>query len=417
MTSRRHLLLGSASLLGLSALGLPRLAQAGSSSQRKFLFVTASGGWDVTWALAPEALSSPSIWTDPSSHVAEIGGLSVVDAESRPSVRRLFEGFGDRTCVLGGFEVRSVTHERCRRILMTGSTATDRDGWSTRLGLDSPCELPVVVGSGPSYSANSGSIVARLGRDGQLARLLDGSALERSDTPASPLPQSADELAEAWLDRRAAQFAAQAPPGQAQRFADANVLGRAQIGLLEDLGVDLSVEPGTGRTGPILSLMSAGLTRCGMVEHLGLFDTGWDTHSDITRQGDHWEALARDLLETLELMAAMPGEQGGSLLDETVVVVLSEMGRAPVLNPSEGKDHWTFTSALLIGDGVRPGTVGAYDEVLVGQPVDLQSGQPDSSGTALTASNVGATLLRLGGVDLNEDTDAAPILAALVQGE
>jgi hypothetical protein len=398
MSSRRRFLLGSACLLGAGALGLPGLVRAGTSSQRKFLFVTATGGWDVTWALAPEALASSTIWTDPDAQVAEIGGLSVVDSGSRPSVRALFEAYGDRTCILGGFEVRSVTHERCRRILMTGSTSTGRDGWSTRLGLDSPYELPVVVGSGPSYSGSSGSIVARLGRDGQLAQLLDGSALERSDLPASPLTPEARDLAEAWLDRRAGEFSAQASAGQAQRFASANELGRAQVALLDELGIDLGVEPGTGRTGPLLSLMSEGLTRCGMVEHLGLFDTGWD------------------LRETLDLMSSMPGEQGGSLLDETVVVVLSEMGRAPVLNTTEGKDHWTFTSALLIGDGVRPGQVGLYDEVLVGEAVDLETGRPDSSGTHMTASNLGATLLALGGVDFAE-TDAAPVLAALAQDE
>ncbi|HEY8503819.1 MAG TPA: DUF1501 domain-containing protein, partial [Gemmataceae bacterium] len=51
------------------------------------------------------------------------------------------------------------------------------------------------------------------------------------------------------------------------------------------------------------------------------------------------------------------------LLDETLVVVMSEMGRTPRLNGSAGRDHWTYCySVLLAGAGIRGGTVyGASD--------------------------------------------------------
>jgi uncharacterized protein (DUF1501 family) len=51
------------------------------------------------------------------------------------------------------------------------------------------------------------------------------------------------------------------------------------------------------------------------------------------------------------------------LLDETLVVVMSEMGRTPRVNPNGGRDHWTFCyAALLAGAGVRGGSVyGASD--------------------------------------------------------
>lgn len=51
------------------------------------------------------------------------------------------------------------------------------------------------------------------------------------------------------------------------------------------------------------------------------------------------------------------------LLDETLVVVLSEMGRTPHINANAGRDHWTYCySTLLAGAGIRGGSVcGASD--------------------------------------------------------
>ena len=40
-------------------------------------------------------------------------------------------------------------------------------------------------------------------------------------------------------------------------------------------------------------------------------------------------------------------------MDETTFVVMSEMGRTPALNGNEGKDHWPYTSALVMGPGLQ----------------------------------------------------------------
>ena len=52
------------------------------------------------------------------------------------------------------------------------------------------------------------------------------------------------------------------------------------------------------------------------------------------------------------------------LLDETLVVVMSDMGRTPKINKDAGRDHWTFCySVLLAGAGIQGGTVyGESDE-------------------------------------------------------
>jgi uncharacterized protein (DUF1501 family) len=91
------------------------------------------------------------------------------------------------------------------------------------------------------------------------------------------------------------------------------------------------------------------------------------------------------------------------------------MGRFPTLNTTGGKDHWNFTSALLIGAGVAGGrAIGGYDDALKGRDVDLASGDVRDGATPMHSGHLGATLLALGDVDPAEFVvDASPITAAL----
>jgi uncharacterized protein (DUF1501 family) len=89
--------------------------------------------------------------------------------------------------------------------------------------------------------------------------------------------------------------------------------------------------------------------------------------------------------------------------DETVIVVLSEMGRTPRLNGNMGKDHWPYTAAMVSGPGVAGRTVGGYDLYYYGRRVDAASGDlDDDNGILLTTDVFGATLLELAGLDAAE---------------
>jgi hypothetical protein len=85
----------------------------------------------------------------------------------------------------------------------------------------------------------------------------------------------------------------------------------------------------------------------------------WDTHTrnfPILREVNlpEFDRVYAALLEDLETRG---------LLDETLVVVMSEMGRTPRINGSGGRDHWTFCYGMwFAGAGIRGGTVyGASD--------------------------------------------------------
>ncbi len=85
----------------------------------------------------------------------------------------------------------------------------------------------------------------------------------------------------------------------------------------------------------------------------------WDTH---TR---NFAILRDNKLPHLDqtYSALMEDLSARGLLDETLVVLMSEMGRTPRVNANGGRDHWTYCySVLLAGAGIRGGTVyGASD--------------------------------------------------------
>lgn len=402
--SRRDLLTAS---LSAGVLGsIPRLLRAEETNKTKFLFVLAGGGWDPTYVFAP-MFHAANIPVPESSTAANVAGLDFVDSGSRPSVRAFLERFGDQTCFINGFEVQSVTHERCRRLLLTGSANPDGDDWPSRIaGADDSTLFPHLVMSGPAYTSRYSTSVTRVGESGQLAPLLDGTVLRGSQPFCDPISASSRAAVDAVVERRRIAAAA-GQRGRGLAFADA--LQRVEdqrlaLATITDLDLSIGVDglntPVSERILPAITCLERGLARCSIIEHKGIYDLGWDSHSDINMQSTHFELLFSDLSAILDQLASRSGPEGGRLIDEVVTVVISEMARAPTINGSGGKDHWTFTSAMLVGPGVAGGRVfGGFDDDFVGLPTDLASGEPSAGGTLMSTENLGATLLVMAGVD------------------
>ena len=86
---------------------------------------------------------------------------------------------------------------------------------------------------------------------------------------------------------------------------------------------------------------------------------GWDTHQ--RNFGILKETLLPNYDQTFS--GLMEDLTARGLLEDTLVVVMSDMGRTPKINKNGGRDHWTFCySVLFAGAGIRGGTLyGASD--------------------------------------------------------
>lgn len=401
--TRRGLLRGAGLLGSLGLLGGPALLRA-EDDQRHVLLFFCRGGWDTTTFFYP-AFDTDADMPE-GSQQAWTGDIPWVDGEDRPAVRSFMDAHGSELCLVNGIEVRSVTHDRCQRLVMTGSSSLDADDWGALLAAHSGASLrlPHVVVQGPAFSSLHGSHVVRVGRGGQLPGLLDGSALDDLDqqVAAPGTSQAVEDL----LAARSRALSEREPSAVGRLAAEALERGRG----LDELGMELSVGQDF-RDQLVLALdcFEQKLSRSALVTFDGLWDQTFDSHADNAMQVRHFDLLFEELAwlrEELELRG---------LLERTTVLVFSEMGRHPQLNSLQGKHHWTHTSAMLFGAGVRGGqVVGGFGEDHTSLPVDLASGQTHDSGTPLLGGHLGATLLKIAGVDPEGLLSEAPIEAILL---
>jgi hypothetical protein len=195
------------------------------------------------------------------------------------------------------------------------------------------------------------------------ARLRDGITLDRLNLRRSLLEQFDDQrrhLSELAVGRSLDRFTAKAYSMlTSSTISTALDIGQEPMAVRERYGMTLFGQSVlTGRR-----LLEAG---CRIVsvfwDEYKVVNTAWDTHFDhFTRLGDEllpgFDAAVSSLLSDLE---------ASGLLEETLVLCLTEHGRSPKIDSrirGGGRDHWSQAySVMLAGAGIRAGTaVGASD--------------------------------------------------------
>ena len=136
-------------------------------------------------------------------------------------------------------------------------------------------------------------------------------------------------------------------------------------------------------------------------DEFGQLNTGWDTHED--QRNRHRNELLPGFDLAFSALVEDLGQRG--MLDETLVLVLSEMGRTPKLQ-GDGRGHWGYAYCnLLAGGGVAAGRVVGKTDAIAGRVTDHP----------LRAKDVLATAYHLLGIDphttlTDRDGRPAPLL-------
>ena len=194
----------------------------------------------------------------------------------------------------------------------------------------------------------------------------------------------------------------------ARRDADATRTGRRldenrarAFALMDSAAVrtalDLDREPEKVRSRYGLTLFGQGVLQarrlveagCRFVtvvwDEFGQLNTGWDTHEDQRNR------LRNELLPGFDLAfsALIDDLTARGLLDETLVLVLSEMGRTPRLD-GDGRGHWgrAYCNLMAGGGSARGRVIGRTDRI-ASTPTDRP----------LRAKDVLATAYHLLGID------------------
>jgi len=373
---------------------------------RKLILVVAQGGWDVTYALDPK----PGVGgiDAPNGTVETFSSIPILTDPGRPAVGKFFAAHAGSCALVNGLQVLSVSHTNCAARVLTGTVSETSPDLAAIVAHAHGRSLPVpyLVLGRMAFSGPHAALTARTGSTNQLDALINQSSVLWFATtpPQSFTPSSSEEnLIRAHVNVRAErELATRGQAGSNQKhlqdFLDS--LDRADA---------LRGSPGLGAfdltrdLGPQVEIAISALTQ-GLSQAVQIEAGDFDTHTNNSEQNNLHESFFAGLHTLMERLATTPGSTDGSkLLDETMVVVVSELGRTPKLNNDGGKDHWGTTSAMVLGAGVKGGkVVGATNDGLEGRLVNLATGVPDEGGQPLNYGAFAAGVLGLAGVDPSE---------------
>jgi uncharacterized protein (DUF1501 family) len=420
---RRDFLLATGAA-GLAALSARPGRRAFATDQpmrppRRLLVVFASGGWDTACALDPKA---PPLVSVPDGAVQRFGELDVFTHASRPSVTQYFERHADHTAILRGIVTDGIFHNECQRRIATGS----RDEGHPDIGamiahdLGNALPIPYLMLGELAYAGPYNASAARVGTTNQIVTLLDDPAADPATGPPVLLSATEDDLlrryAAASADRaRASRGATGYNRRRIDDFADAAVRGQRLQQLRGRFGARGETQAFASQLALALDALQQDLSQAVMTDTR----LAWDSHvdNDAAQAACH-EALFGQLTQLVDQLVARPGRAAGTrMIDDTVVVVFSELSRTPLVNGTvpPGKEHWPITSAIVLGAGVRGGhAYGATTAGMSSVPIDLTTGRPAPTGVQPMYSHFIAGLLALCGADPTAHFATTPAFDAFV---
>lgn len=398
--------MGSAATLGAGLLATGRKARAGSGQPpRRLIIAMAEGGWDPTATLDPKpGLATIDVLP---GDIQDFGGLPVYVDGTRPAVTTFFEAHAAHCTIINGIGVQSLNHPDCAKRMLTG-TSSDINadiGAMTAHALGQDLAAPYLVLGRTAFSGPHASLAARAGTANQLGTLLSAEQAFPVGSPADFTPRLSLDATEEDLIRSHVLARAERKAEERGQFGHNEQRLRDFVDAL-DRGDALAATADfgdfgyTGDLGFQAQLATDALEQ-GLCHSVQIELSGWDSHENNLDQIALADAFFSGLRSLVDELIARPGLEAGSrMIDDTVVLVVSEMGRTPKLNATGGKDHWPVTSAMLIGGGL-PGArvLGGTDDMLLPRNVDLDSGAPGDGGMQIQYGNFAAGVLEALGVD------------------
>lgn len=414
MNRRKFLKTSALATAGLTAAStLPIKKARAAVPARQYVFINLGGGWDSTQVCDPKPQYPATVDTPPGQMLSYGGGTFEVWDPILPNmptgpnapdsvVKQFFDAYWDQTCIIKGVGLRSVAHTICAERTYTGKQGGTSPDIPTIIGFETAQDLPVPYLNirGPGWAGPLGAAVGRIGATGQLRTLIDPT---RANWPLSFLPTLQDE---ADIERfhlanaervRATRGSLGYNKARIDDFTES--LGRADQ--LRDDGKNLNFGGGNllGQLTTALSAFELGLTAVVMVND----GAGYDTHGGNNQaQGPAQSAVFGAIHTFLDELQLRPGSTPGSnMLDETCVIVMSEMTRTPRLNGGQGKDHWPVGCTFTVGAGVAGGTiVGDTGDAQRALQLDVATGSTTSGNLIFMGTETfAAGMVALAGVD------------------
>lgn len=457
--SRRSFLRGALCAAGAGTMaagwlgGLSRLASAADTNPaaptapRFYVFAYFSGGWDILLSLDPRDPLKFNAGNMALTKIQPAYGLLDDDSNDGspvtldggavlgPYIGDLAQHF-DKTAILRGLSMDTLTHEVGRRRFLTGKPpsgllARGSSGatWlASQLGAEQP--IPNLSVNVETYNVDQPNYATGL-------RVASVPDLVRSLKRGEPLLEGElDELVDQLLAQDAQCPAAMSSPawqtaeasrGKAREMVSSGFESlfdfqakTAEMAVVRDhygiaaTGVAALRSP-EAQAAMAATALTAGISRCVSFQAASGLDTHYDEWS--TEQGPTQERGFNAVARLIEDLAAREYQgTGTSWLDHTVILGFSEFSRGALMNTRGGRDHALLNAAFVSGGPIQGGQIiGASSDVGMNPtPTHLSTGLPDPNGEIVKPEHVIRALLQdIGLTDDVADLRADPLLALL----
>lgn len=383
-----------------------------------FLMIHASGGWDPTMVCDPKGnngdpMTAVNRYFTP-AQIGQAGNIRYaptmynVDGGAY-SNRQFFEKFHDRLLVLNSIDMQTNNHDGGTRYTWSGHL---EDGYPPLAALIAAAKAPgrpLAFLSNGGYDNTQGVVpLARVDNLDTIYAIAYPNVVQRGRGDLFQTNATAERVRRYQQQRLAAQVAQQTLPTYESSMRQL-LATRGSGNLLQGLIDHLPTNADIGRSNnPIYrqGIVALAAYQAGVSAAANLTTGGFDTHGDHDRaQGD---ALGR-LLHGVDLLMDRIEEMG--LSDRVVVMIGSDFGRTPQYNSGNGKDHWSVTSAMMMGPGIRGDRViGETTDSFRARGLDFGTLQvSDSSSQHLNPKSIHMAMRRFAGIERTELARQYPI--------
>jgi uncharacterized protein (DUF1501 family) len=410
---RRRDLFKAAAAAGVSLVapvGLPRArAQAAPYEGRFFVMVHASGGWDPTSLCDPKGRANEEEM-DPVNlyFTGDIGTAGNLRYAPLPGMRDFFEKHHRRLLVLNGVDTSTNGHDSGTRHTWSGRLSEGLPAFAALAAAGLGRDKPLAFTSFGGYDRTGGLVApTRTGNTAVLTRIAHPDRLDPNNAEA--LYHSGDTLARIRRASRARATARAAVETLPVRREAVSALMLAQTGENEIARLTEHLPTLDNGNNPLFrqAQLAVAAYKAGVAVSANLVTGGFDTHGN--HDATHHPRLA-NLLAGVDFLLEEAERQ--DVADKLVVVIGSDFGRTPRYNAQMGKDHWSITSMMLLGEGIRGDRViGASDARHRPLRIDPRTLEPSETGIRLTPGHVHRQLRALAGLSGSELDRMHPIQA------
>jgi Protein of unknown function (DUF1501) len=407
----RREFLQRAALTGLAVLSPSVLARTARAQAAPYdgpfwIFINANGGWDPTDLCDPKGRANEGqrdpVNTYLTGDILQNGNITFAPHEGQAE---FLAKYASRMTVIRGIDLSTNGHGEGLRHSFSGKLPDGNPSLAALIAATYAPQLPTSYLTAGGYDTTNGLVGAtRIGNPAVLQQI----AFPNQINPQEQLQMGQNRLRTFQNDKTISRIERFRADRLNEMMASQRLPRlRASMNEMYTAGLDQDTLKKVSEFMPSplsrdrfesQAQIAMAAYKAGASISMSMGFGGFDTHGN--HDASHIPQLAA-LLKNVDFLWDEADRLG--IADRVVMMMTSEMGRTPHYNSGNGKDHWSITSAILMGKGI-PGNrvIGATTdgvEAMKLDPATLQPIDPKSNnGFFITPTLIHDNLRRMAGV-------------------